>query len=58
MTIYTHKAYGEVKVTPECISMQRKMKVRGGFSSGSMLVEHKGNIIEVSKDLVTETIKP
>jgi hypothetical protein len=55
MTQYFHKSYGEVQVTPQSIAMQKSMS-RRGMSSSSMLVEHKGSLLEVSKDLVTKVV--
>jgi len=45
---YRHRDLGEVKVTLECVKMQQLYT-----DPTTMFVEYKGEILEVSRDLIT-----
>jgi hypothetical protein len=50
---YRHRNLGEVKVTLDCVRMQ-------GLNpdSTTMFVEYEGEVIEISRDLITILVTP
>lgn len=49
---YSHRIYGIVEVTSQCLTLQKRMQIQTSKNK-SKYVELKGNIMEVSNDMLT-----